>query len=88
MRSGPRRTIARPCVVGHARGLTARVAASVKRCKANQALTTLNLEGNKVEDAGATAFADGLQATVLACGQQLFRAWFTGCCNVSLYEVL
>ena len=84
VRSGPSRTIARPCVVGHARGLTARVVASVKRCKANQALTTLDLEGNNVGDAGATALADALQATVLACGQQLFRAWFTGCCRCRL----
>ena len=81
VRSGPRRTIARPRVVGHARGLTARVVASVERCKANQALTTLDLDGNKVGDAGATALADALQATVLTCDQLLFRAWFTGCCR-------
>ena len=46
----------------------------VKDHQANTSLTTLDLEGNEVGDAGATALADALQATVLACGQELFRA--------------
>ena len=57
---------------------------AVKDHQANTSLTTLDLGSNKVGDAGATALAEALQATVLASGQQLFRAWFTGCCSVAL----
>ena len=56
------------------------VVAAVEHCKANTSLTKLSLVDNKVGDAGATALADALQATVLTCGQQLFRAC-AGCCN-------
>ena len=42
---------------------------------------SLTLCGNNLRDAFATALADALQATVLTCCQQLFRAWFTGCCR-------
>ena len=41
--------------------------------KANATLTELVLWGNDVGDAGATALADALQATVLVCGTQRSR---------------
>ena len=50
------------------------VVAAVEHCKANTSLTVLYLAENKVGAAGATALADALQATVLTCGQHLFRA--------------
>ena len=43
------------------------VVAAVEHCKANTSLTALYLAENKVGDAGATALADALQATVLTC---------------------
>ena len=57
--------------------------------KANRALTTLWLNENKVGNAGATALADALQATVLTCEPSLssacaccdHRCPFTKCCE-------
>ena len=45
----------------------------------NTSLTDLRLEENNVGDAGAAALAKSLQATVLTCGQLLFRA--SVCCH-------
>ena len=42
--------------------------------KANASLTALNLQWNKVGDAGATALAEALKATVLMCKKCVFRA--------------
>ena len=42
--------------------------------KANTSLTKLDLEYNKVGDAGAAALADALQATILTCKKCVFRA--------------
>ena len=52
---------------------------AVKDHKANTSLTVLSLEKNNVEDAGAAALADGLQATVLTCKKCVFRA--SVCCH-------
>ena len=46
---------------------------SVNDHEANGTLTELRLNSNKVEDAGATALADALQATVLTCKKCVFR---------------
>ena len=46
---------------------------AVQDQKANATLTDLVLWGNDVGDAGATALADALQATVLTCGTQRSR---------------
>ena len=48
--------------------------------KANTSLTKLNLSGNKVGDVGATVLAEAVKATVLTCGQMLFRA-LAFCCH-------
>ena len=45
------------------------VVAAVEHCKANTSLIVLDLRRNKVGDAGATALADALQATVLTSVQ-------------------
>ena len=50
------------------------VNAAVKDHQANTSLIELNLDNNKVGDAGATALADALQATVLTCKKCVFRA--------------
>ena len=42
---------------------------AVKDQKANTTLTVLKMGGNKVGDAGATALAEALKATVLTCSQ-------------------
>ena len=42
--------------------------------KANTSLTKLDLEYNKVGDAGTAALADALQATILTCKKCVFRA--------------
>ena len=47
---------------------------AVKDHEANATLTELNLYNNRVGDAGATALADALQATVLTCKKCVFRA--------------
>ena len=60
--------------------MTARVVASVKRCKANAALTKLNLWSNMVANAGAAALADAVRATVLTCGLELRVPGFHKCC--------
>ena len=44
---------------------------SAKHNEANSALTELNLEGNKVGDAGAVALAEALKATVVTCSREL-----------------
>ena len=54
--------------------------AGVKDHKGNTSLTKLDLRRNKVGDAGATALAEAVKATVLKCVQQLFTAC-AGCCN-------
>ena len=46
----------------------------LKDQKANATLTVLNLEHNRVGDAGAAALADALQATVLTSKKCVFRA--------------
>ena len=48
--------------------------------KANATLTELNLYNNRVGDAGATALADALQATVLTCGHTAFQEC-ASCCH-------
>ena len=48
--------------------------AGVQDHKANTSLTDLSLWNNNVGDAGATALADALQATVLTCKECVFRA--------------
>ena len=73
---------------------------SVKHHKANAALTKLDLENNRVGDAGATALADALQAAVLTCKKCVLRArvrchrkcviessaeWASSTCGESLY---
>ena len=47
---------------------------AVKDQKANTSLTALHLNGNRVGDAGATALAKALKATVLTCEKCVFRA--------------
>ena len=49
------------------------VITAVQDQKANAILTALNLRDNNVGDAGATALADALQATVSVCGTQRSR---------------
>ena len=44
---------------------------SAKHTEANSALTKLNLERNKVGDAGAVAIAEALKATVVTCSHEL-----------------
>ena len=51
------------------------VVAAVNDHKANTTLTYLRLDNNKVADAGATALAEALKATVWTFGQWLFWAW-------------
>ena len=48
--------------------------------KANATLTALVLRDNHVGDAGATALADALQATVSACGHTVFQEC-ASCCH-------
>ena len=55
--------------------------ASVKRCKANAALTKLNLWSNMVANAGPAALADAVRATVLTCGLE-FNVRGFHCCFV------
>ena len=50
------------------------VVAAANDHKANTTLTQLWLQNNKVADAGATALAEALQATVWTCSQWLFWA--------------
>ena len=45
--------------------------------KANATLTELNLYDNRVGDAGATALAEALRATVLTCEKCVFRVCVT-----------
>ena len=47
---------------------------SVKDHKANTSLTALNLQWNKVGDAGATALAEALRATILTCKKCVFSS--------------
>ena len=47
---------------------------SVKDHEANATLTKLDLQNNRVGDAGAAALADALQAAVLTCKKCVFRA--------------
>ena len=56
------------------------VITAVQDQKANATLTALNLRGNHVGDAGATALADALQATVSACGHTAFQEC-ASCCH-------
>ena len=67
------------CMLPATCALACRVA-SVKDHKGNAFLTKLDLSKNKVGDAGATALAEAVKATVLMCVQWLFRAR-AGCCN-------
>ena len=46
---------------------------AVENQKANTSLTALHLSGNRVGDAGATALAEALKATVLTCEKCVFR---------------
>ena len=61
------------CVMAHICVLVS-VVAAVNDHKVNTTLTELYLINNKVADAGATALAEALQATVWTCGQWLFWA--------------
>ena len=54
---------------------------AVKDQKAKTTLTELCLYGNKVGDAGATALAEALKATVLTCSQWALCLLFP---NISL----
>ena len=56
------------------------VITAVQDQKANAILTALNLRDNHVGDAGATALADALQATVSACGHTAFQEC-ASCCH-------
>ena len=79
------------CVAACMRAATcalAWVVAAVEHCKANTSLTVLCLAENKVGAAGATALADALQATVLTCGQHLFRPVFTVTANVASHDAV
>ena len=61
------------CVMTHICALVS-VVAVVQDQKANRARTRLDLEHNNVVNAGATALAAALEATVWTCGQWLFWA--------------
>ena len=59
--------------------------------KANTSLTALHLDGNRVGDAGATALAEALKATVLTCKKCVFRAcvrYHRKCCFTESSEEL
>ena len=65
-------TLLQWCVAACMRAATcalAWVVAAVEHCKANTSLTDLNLRDNEVGDAGATALAEAVKATVLMCVQ-------------------
>ena len=61
------------CVIAHICALLWMVAAANDH-KANTTLTELWLNDNEVADAGATALAEALEATVWTCGQWLLWA--------------
>ena len=56
------------------------VITAVQDQKANATLTKLVLSNNHVGDAGATALADALQATVSVCGHTAFQEC-ASCCH-------
>ena len=64
---------------------------AVKDHQANTSLIELTLNGNNVGDAGAAAFGDALQATVVTCGQELFQSCvscYHRCCFAKWCEQL
>ena len=64
------------------------VNAAVQDQKANTTLTILSLSSNKVGDAGASALAGALQATVLALWSAVVQHGFTWLLQVSLLMVM
>ena len=56
--------------------------------KANATLTVLYLSFNRVGDAGASALADALKATVLTCKKCVFRAFVLLSLQMSLHKVV